>query len=324
MIEARPQVERTTLMSESPADLVSLQELLRGIGPAAIALSGGVDSMTLAMVAHRSLPGMIEMFHAVSPAVPVQATVRVRRYAEREKWTLHVIDAGEFDDPAYRRNPVDRCFYCKMNLYRAVCRRTSATVLSGTNCDDLGDYRPGLQAASDHGVRHPFVEVGLDKRHVRAIARCLGLDDLAELPAAPCLASRIETGLAIEPEVLQLVNEVELLIGERLTKLAREESGEVDDAGAGNDSDATGADRISREGPSVLSRTVRCRVREAGVVIELDQVSLASLEAETRDELREIIAGRFRTIGKECAVMFERYRTGSAFLTGSDGSEAFA
>ena len=73
-------------------------------------------------------------------------------------------------------------------------------IVSGANTGDLGDFRPGLAAAAEHAVRHPYVECGIDKPAVRAIAAGLGLDDLAELPAAPCLSSRVETGIAIDPE----------------------------------------------------------------------------------------------------------------------------
>ena len=82
--------------------------------------------------------------------------------------------------------------------YGAITPLTTAVVVSGTNLDDLGDYRPGLGAARENEVRHPFVDAGIDKATVRAIARELRLDDLAELPAAPCLSSRIETGIVID------------------------------------------------------------------------------------------------------------------------------
>ena len=103
------------------------------------------------------------MLHAVSPAVPPHATARVRAHAERHGWALTVADAGEFDDPRYRANPVDRCYFCKSNLYDRIRSVTEGTVASGTNLDDLGDYRPGLKAAAERGVVHPFVEAGIDK-----------------------------------------------------------------------------------------------------------------------------------------------------------------
>ena len=107
-----------------------------------MAVSGGVDSLTLAAFAHRVLGQRVSMFHAVSPAVPGEATQRTRELAEREGWTLTVIDAGEFGSADYMRNPLNRCFYCKTSLYGAIRPHTAAQIVSGTNLDDLGEYRP--------------------------------------------------------------------------------------------------------------------------------------------------------------------------------------
>ena len=121
--------------------------------------------MTLATLAHRLLgAGRVAMVHAVSPAVSPEATARVRRYAEIEAWDLTVLDAGEFADADYLRNPVNRCYFCKTNLYGTIARVTPRQILSGANTDDLGEYRPGLDAAREHGVRHPYVEAEIDKR----------------------------------------------------------------------------------------------------------------------------------------------------------------
>jgi uncharacterized protein len=259
--------------------LAKLEGVLHGIGPVAVAVSGGVDSLTLATVAHRSLRGPVHMFHAVSPAVPREASDRVRSLAADEGWKLAVIDAGEFADANYRSNPVNRCFYCKTNLYGAIVPHTALPVIAGTNLDDLGEYRPGLDAANDHGVRHPFVEAGIDKKTVRAIARHLGLGNIAELPSAPCLSSRIETGIAIDPDMLRLVHAAEVL--------------------------------VSR---SLAPRTVRCRVRAEGVVIELDEQNLRALDGKARDALTTNVGALFRDGGFAYPVSLAPYRTGSAFL----------
>ena len=260
-------------------ELESLHEVLGDLDRAAIAVSGGVDSMTLAIVAGRISGQSFEMFHALSPAVPGDATARVRRYAEREGWRLHEINAGEFDDPNYRANPVNRCFYCKTNLYDAITSETADTVLSGTNLDDLGDYRPGLDAARSHGVRHPYVEAGIDKATVRAIARHLALDDLAELPAAPCLSSRVETGLHIEGDQLALIDAVEKFTARRLG-----------------------------------ARTVRCRIRRKEVVVELDDGGLEALGKMGAGDLRAVIAAMLEAEGIDKPLDFQPYRMGSAFL----------
>ena len=211
--------------------------------------------------------------------MPGEATARVRELAALEAWRLLVVDAGEFADARYRANPANRCFFCKSNLYDALAAQTSRQVLSGANLDDLGEYRPGLDAAREHGVRHPYVEAGMDKAAVRALARELGLREVAELPSSPCLSSRVETGIRIDPAELAAIHEVER--------------------------------RLSSE---LSPRTVRCRVRAAGVVVELDPATLENLDEARRVVLRGWIADRFPADLARKGVGFAPYRNGSAFL----------
>jgi len=201
----------------------------------AIAVSGGVDSMTLAHVAARHSRTQATMYHATSPAVPASARERVGAHAARHGWNLVVVDARELADDRYRANPVDRCYYCKTNLYDRIASVTRDTIASGTNVDDLTDFRPGLRAASEHDVVHPYVEAKIAKSDIYAIAESLELRDLERLPAQPCLSSRVETGIAIDPIDLAFIDAVE-------TQLAQ---------------------GLGREA------TVRCRVTHAGIVIEL-------------------------------------------------------
>ena len=268
------------------AKLGELGALLGSIADTAevgVALSGGVDSMTLAAVAHATLGRNATMYHAQSPAVPPEATARVAAMAAARGWRLEVFDAGEFGRSEYLANPVDRCFYCKTSLYGAMRARTAAQLLSGTNLDDLGEYRPGLRAADEHAVRHPYVEVGASKEMVRALARLLELGAVAELPAAPCLASRIETGIGIDGAMLALVHASERLVG-----------------------------------AAVAARTVRCRVRASGVVLELDAAALEGIEAQRRAELAAEVGGIFAGAGQVRPVSFAPYRNGSAFLVRGD------
>jgi uncharacterized protein len=252
----------------------ALAAILRDATPLGIAVSGGVDSLTLATLAGREIGPRATMLHAVSPAVPEAATARVRALATSEGWTLRVINAGEFDDPAYRANPSNRCFFCKSNLYAAMAAAMPGTLASGTNLDDLGDWRPGLKAAEKHGVRHPFVEARMTKAQVRALAADLGLGDIATLPASPCLSSRVETGLRIEPETLIMIDRVETSLRARYD-----------------------------------AATIRCRMRASGPQIEIDAAFLDAATPATLDALRAeaaTIAGR--------PVTLSPYAMGSAFL----------
>ena len=241
----------------------------------AIAVSGGVDSMTLAHVARRFSTAQVTMYHAVGPAVPAAARARVEAHAAQHDWPLVLLDAGELADPRYRANPVDRCYYCKSNLYARIRSRTPDPIASGTNRDDLSDYRPGLRAAAERDVLHPYVDAGIDKADVYALAERLGLGDLERLPAQPCLASRVETGIAIAAADLAFIDAVEAAL---VAQLGRE-------------------------------AVVRCRVTHAGVVIEIadardgaaNGIAQAIGEAACRAEGR-IFAG------------VRPYRRGAAFL----------
>jgi uncharacterized protein len=259
--------------------IAALDRTLEHLGHVSVAVSGGVDSVTLAFAAHRHLGEAATMYHAVSPAVPADATERTRNLAAQFGWNLEVIDAGEFSDPDYVRNPVNRCFYCKSNLYGTIAKRTSRPIVSGTNTDDLADYRPGLNAAADHGVRHPYVEANIDKRMVREIARASGLDVVAELPASPCLSSRIETGIRVEAESLRLVHAIEKLVGGRLR-------------------------------PNI----VRCRVRQESLTIEMDEAAIRQTSATMKESLRREIEEYVTKTGDVRTVEFRPYKMGSAFL----------
>jgi pyridinium-3,5-biscarboxylic acid mononucleotide sulfurtransferase len=265
--------------NQSTSSIERLTGALSAIGPVTIAVSGGVDSMTLACFAHRLLGrNDVRIVHAASPAVPMDAGERITRLATDEGWRLDIVDAGEFSDPEYRANPVNRCFFCKSNLYATLSAMSDSLVLSGTNTDDLGDYRPGLEAARIHNVRHPYVEAGINKQQVRSLAHELGLPEFAALPASPCLSSRVETGIAIEQHDLAMIDRVESWCRKRLAP-----------------------------------ETVRCRRRHTGIFIELDEQTHASLTASDQmdliKQLRLDIDGLSRM-----NVAFTEYVRGSAFV----------
>jgi uncharacterized protein len=255
--------------------LARLVEALDRHERVAIAVSGGVDSMTLAHIAHRHSRAAITMFHATGPAVPAAAGARVIAHASQYGWPLTLLDAGEQSDPRYRANPVDRCYYCKSNLYTRVRDATTDIIATGTNLDDLADFRPGLRAAAERDVVHPYVEAGIDKANVYALATKLGLADLERLPAQPCLASRVETGIAIAAADLAFIDAVE-------TRLV-----------------------------AVLGReaVLRCRVTHAGIVIEL----AAEFDTDAFERAREIGAEACVREGRLFAGV-RPYAKGAAFL----------
>lgn len=249
-----------------------LREVLHAIGPAALAVSGGIDSLTLAVVALRAVPES-QVFHAMSPAVPPRATERVQRFADTYGWPLTFVDAREFHDPNYRANPVNRCFFCKSNLFGAISQLTRQQLLAGTNVDDLSDFRPGLEAAERFRVRHPYVEAGIDKSGIRALARAFGLDEISELPAEPCLASRVTSGIRIQPHQLQTIDRVEQALRARFP-----------------------------------NTTVRCRLTPEGYRIELPAEVLAQADHQHILSLSRDVPGLDRPILGVCP-----YRQGSAF-----------
>ena len=241
----------------------------------AIAVSGGVDSMVLTYIAHRFSKAEVTAIHAVSPAVPTVATERVEAHARRHGWSLRLIDAGELRDPAYRANPVNRCFYCKTNLYDSIRAVTAVPIASGTNVDDLSDFRPGLAAARDRNVLHPFVEAGVRKAEIYALAAAHGLNDLAALPAQPCLASRIETGIGVDAQSLQFIERVE---GELLALLP-------------------------------AASAIRCRITPAGIQVECSPLPQGEDRARSEERVRELCAEAGRPLAG-----FRPYQRGSAFL----------
>lgn len=193
-----------------------VQQRLQALGSVVVAYSGGVDSalalklavLTLGRDAVLAVTGRSP---SVSPVELESAETLAREIGARHEW----LDTREFEDPNYLSNPGNRCYFCKTELYAqltALARnRAIAAVINGVNADDLGDYRPGLQAAGEHGVHAPLAEAGITKADVRELAQRLGLS-AHDKPASPCLSSRVQYGEEITPEKLRRIDAAEQFV----------------------------------------------------------------------------------------------------------------
>lgn len=241
-----------------------------------IAVSGGIDSMLLCYIANVYSKVNVLAVHAASPAVPKAAFERVNQFAKQYQWQLKTINAEEFSNPDYLKNPANRCYFCKSNLYSRIAKVAMGYIASGTNIDDLSDYRPGLQAATENKVIHPYVDAQLTKKDIYALAKHLKLPELERLPAQPCLASRVETGIVIDEKDLAFIDKCETKVRQFL--------------------------------PSVTD--VRTRITKMGVYIELSEIpnqpnitQLSLLIKLLCEQYQYIFAG------------IRLYQKGSAFLT---------
>ena len=189
-----------------------LQADIRALGRVLVAFSGGVDS---SLVAHVAAATLGENALAVTSGSKSLKRSDLKLAGElAEKWGMRhrVIVTDEVANPAYRANPVNRCFHCKTSLYDALARIASEEgfdhILNGTNADDLGDHRPGLQAAANYRVVAPLVDAGFHKADVRALAAELGMEN-AQKPQAACLSSRFPYGSHITEARLAQVEAAE-------------------------------------------------------------------------------------------------------------------
>lgn len=184
----------------------------------AVAYSGGVDSTLLLKVAHDELGKAAIGLTAISASMPHYEQDAAGDVAREIGARVLRIQTHEVQDDRYLENPPNRCYFCKTDVYeelvRVAAREGFPVLLDGTNADDVGDWRPGRQAAREHGVRSPLQETGFTKDEIRAAARELGLSNW-DLPSAPCLSSRVPYGTHITPEMLDQIGQGEWALRER-------------------------------------------------------------------------------------------------------------
>jgi uncharacterized protein len=202
-------------MTESTDRQTRLDDILAGLGSVVVALSGGVDSSYLAARAYHALGGRALAVTADSESLAEEQRQMAAELARRLGFPHRFIRTGELADDRYRRNDGDRCYYCKSELFRRLgslaAREGYACVAYGLILDDLGERRPGRMAAEEAGARTPLVEAGMTKADVREASRLMGLPTW-DLPASPCLASRVPVGTTVTPDVLRQVERAEAAV----------------------------------------------------------------------------------------------------------------
>ena len=192
-----------------------LAEILRGLQSVVVGFSGGVDSAYLAYMANRVLGRNALCVTAISPSYPEFQKKETALFVEQFGLNHLEIESEELDNPAYRENAPNRCYFCKSELFTKLealaAARNYNAVVDGTNHDDLGDYRPGRSAAKEHQVRSPLLEARMTKLEIRELSRKAGLPTW-DKPALPCLSSRFPYGTAITAEKLSVVDKGEAVL----------------------------------------------------------------------------------------------------------------
>ena len=194
------------------AKLADLRTLIRALDSALVAYSGGVDSALVMAVAHQELGEKALACIGVSPSYPTREMRDATKLAEALNVPFRLVNTEEYLDENYAANPTNRCYFCKSELHNRLKEVAAnegwSTVLDGTNASDLGDHRPGIDAARERDVRSPLVEAGIRKAEIRQIANHLGLP-VWDKPAMACLSSRVPHGTAITPELLRQIEAAE-------------------------------------------------------------------------------------------------------------------
>jgi uncharacterized protein len=203
---------------QAEVDAQRLKDYFGGYDHGIVAYSGGVDSALLAFAAHRILGENMMAVLADSPSLSRREYRFALDFTQQHAIPLQIVRTQEIKNPDYRANPANRCYFCKTALFgrieelRRQLQKPSGVstwpIFYGANLDDLGDFRPGMQAAREASILAPYIELNINKNTIRAICTYYGLE-IAEKPAMPCMASRIAYGEEVTPEKLNQVEKAE-------------------------------------------------------------------------------------------------------------------